>query len=94
MCIVTLTNVVMERVGYGEGVTWQGEILRCFCVYVRVFVTFTFCQTAGCKVQVSPGFGAACHLVNKQQLFVEEGGTDSCEIGGTWQMDVLFHMCK
>lgn len=67
--------------------------MRCFCVYVCVCVRFT-CQTAGCKVQVSPGFGAACHLVNKQQLFVWGGGTDSCEIGGTWQMDVLFHMCK
>lgn len=35
LCIVTLSNVVMERVGCGEGVTRQGEILRCFRVCVR-----------------------------------------------------------
>ena len=63
-------------------------------MYVCARCEVHICQPAGCKVQVSPGSGAACHLVNKQQLFVGEGGTDSCEIGGTWQMDVLFHMCK
>lgn len=71
--------------------TWQDEMFPCVGVCL---CEVHICQTAGCKVQVSPGFGAACHLVNKQQLFVGEGGTDSCGIGGTWQMDVLFHMCK
>lgn len=86
--IVTLKNAAMETAGYGEDVTWQGEMRD-----VSVFVLH-ICQTAGCKVQVLPGLGAACHLVNKQQLFAGEGGTDSCESGTTWQMDVLFHMCK
>lgn len=37
MCIVTLRNVVMERVGNGAGVTRQGEMLdvsKCMRVLV------------------------------------------------------------
>lgn len=65
------------------------------CIFLCVYACGVhICQTAGCKVQVSLGFGAACHLVNKQQLFIRKGGTDSCETSGSWQMDVLFHMCK
>lgn len=64
----------------GEGATRQGET----CTR-----EVDICQTAGCEAQGV----AACHLVNKQPLLEEEGG-DSYESTGTWQMDVLFHMCK
>lgn len=67
----------------GRGCVGQGET----CVR-----EVDICQTAGCEVQGV----AACHLVNKQQLLKEDGGEegDSYESAGTWQMDVLFHMCK
>lgn len=54
-----------------EGVTWQGEVFLCVGVCVCVCEVH-ICQTAGCEMQVSLGFGAACHLVNKQQLFIRE----------------------
>lgn len=69
LCIANLKNVLMEMLACREeGVTRQGEMF--LCEFMRA-VGVHICQTAGCKVQVLPGFGAACHLVSKQQLFVE-----------------------
>lgn len=68
--------------------------MRCFCVYACVCVNFTYVRRQDVRCRCRQALGAACHLVNKQQLFDGGGGTDSCETGGTWQMDVLFHMCK
>lgn len=69
-CIANLKNVLMEMLACrgGGGVKRQGEMFLCeFMLSFGVHI----CQTAGCKVQVLPGFGAACHLVSKQQLFVK-----------------------
>lgn len=72
----------------------RGGEVRC----ARVKFTYVRRQDVRCKV--SPG--SRCLSPCEETAVVGAGrgagwgggGADSRESGGTWQMDVLFHMCK